>query len=340
MKTTIALSLFLAIAITANAQTITLHSSSGVLLFTGNAALQSAYTAAQNTDTLYLSGGTFTPPSAFDKQLFVYGAGHYVDSSLATGKTFINGNVTLQENADLFHIEGLEITGNITFADNHSINNVNVIRCKINGTFNITGNLSNPSNNLALIGNVFLGSLNLTNATNVLISNNSFSNVITYSNGNQISNNIFLNGAYSGSWGYYVIYGNNNQLANNISIFTVNHAFMVGSGNIFYNNLFVSPSPAYGTTPTVIDNYIGVPQEDIFVDQTGNTFNYAHNYHLQAPATYIGNDGFEVGFYGGMFPYKEGAVPSNPHIRTKSVSTQTNAAGEINVNITVGAQDN
>jgi hypothetical protein len=37
---------------------------------------------------------------------------------------------------------------------------------------------------------------------------------------------------------------------------------------------------------------------------------------------------------------KEGAVPMNPHIMTKTIAAQTTPTGELNINITVGAQDN
>jgi hypothetical protein len=44
--------------------------------------------------------------------------------------------------------------------------------------------------------------------------------------------------------------------------------------------------------------------------------------------------------YGGSFPYKAGAVPINPHIVTKIIAPQTDVNGDLNINITVGAQDN
>jgi len=60
---------------------------------------------------------------------------------------------------------------------------------------------------------------------------------------------------------------------------------------------------------------------------------------LQSPSTYIGTDATECGIYGGIFPYKEGAVPYNPHIQQKSISSVTDINGNINVNIKVVAQD-
>ncbi len=340
MKRQTLLTLIIAIAttMTMNAQTIALHSSTGVQIFKGNTALANAYTASQSGDTLYLSGHTFTPPASFDKQLMIFGAGHYVDSTLATGKTFINGNVTLNENADLFYLEGVEITGNFTISTNHSVNNVIIKRCKINGTFNALGDLSNPTSNLSLIGNVLMNRLNLENIQNSLLSNNIISNTFQGSNGNMISNNIIM-GFIWGSSMDYLFFGSNNTLNNNIILWEGYNANVGGSGNIFNNNLYVEPTPDYGATATSIGNYTGILQSAIFVNQTGNAFDYAHDYHLQAPTSYLGTDGTEVGIYGGTFPYKEGAVPHNPHIQLKNIAPTTDANGDLQIQIQVGAQE-
>jgi len=319
-------------------QKAALHTASGVQIFNGSNAFINAHNAASSGDTIYLSGHTFTPPASFDKQLMIFGAGHYVDSTLATGKTFINGNVTLNENADLFYLEGVEITGNFTISTNHSVNNVIIKRCKINGTFNALGDLSNPTSNLSLIGNVLMNRLNLENIQNSLLSNNIISNTFQGSNGNMISNNIIM-GFIWGSTMDYLFFGSNNTLTNNIILWEGYNANVNGSGNIFNNNLYVEPTPDYGATATSIGNYTGILQTTIFVNQTGNTFDYAHDYHLQAPTTYLGTDGTEVGIYGGTFPYKEGAVPHNPHIQLKNIAPTTNANGDLQIQIQVGAQE-
>lgn len=69
-------------------------------------------------------------------------------------------------------------------------------------------------------------------------------------------------------------------------------------------------------------------------------FNYAHNYHLKSPTTYLGTDGTEVGIYGGTFPYKEGSVPRNPHIQLKNIASKTDDNGSLQIEIQVEAQDN
>lgn len=332
--------LFIAIAtsMTVNAQTIALHSSNGVQIIKGNLALATAYTTAQNGDTLYLSGGAFTPPAAFDKQLMIFGAGHYDDSTLVTGKTFINGNVTLSENADLFYLEGVEITGNFTFTHNNSINNAVIKRCKINGQFIATGDLSRPSYNLSLIGNVLVQRLNLENIQTSLISNNIMCNTFLLSDGNLITNNIIM-GFIWGSSMDFLFFGNNNTLNNNIILWEGYSADVNGSGNVFNNNLYVEPTPNYGPSAISHGNYTGILQSSIFVNQTGTTFNYGHNYHLQAPSTYLGTDNTEVGIYGGTFPYKEGGVPLNPNIQFKNIAPTTDANGDLQIQIKVKAQN-
>ena len=327
----------IAATITVNAQNIALHSLTGVQIIKGNTALATAYTQAQNGDTLYLSGGSFTPPAVFDKQITIFGAGHYVDSTIATGKTFINGNITLSENADLFYLEGVEITGNFTISTGHSVNNVVITRCKINGTFNVLGNLSNPTANLSLIGNVLMNRINLENVQNSILSNNIISNTFQSSNGNLISNNIIM-GFIWGSSMDYLFFGSNNILNNNIILWEGYNANINGSGNVFNNNLYVEPTPDYGIAATSFANYTGILQTAIFVNQTGTVFNYAHDYHLQTPSTFLGTDGSEVGIYGGTFPYKEGAVPSTPHIIRHSVEPST-SDGMLNVKIKASAQD-
>lgn len=330
-QTLLSLIVVIATAMTINAQTIALHTSSGVQILKGTTTLLTAYNSAQNGDTLYLSGGTFTPPPAFDKQLMIIGAGHYVDSTLATGKTIINGNITLSGNADMFYLEGVEVTGTFAFTTNHSVNNVTIKRCKINGLFTVPGTTT-PSYNLALIGNVFENAVYLNNAQNAVMSNCIVQINIAWSNGSLISNNILMfNGAYA------IHDSHNNQINNNIII---GAAPVSGSGNIFNNNLFVAATPLYGSSPTTIGNYTGVAQSAIFINQSGFSFNYAHNYKLQNPGTYLGTDGSQVGIFGGTFPYKEGAVPLNPHIQTKNIAPTTDTNGNLQIQIKVSAQNN
>ncbi len=318
---------------------VALHHNGTTTIFGGSNPFNDSYTAAVSNDTIYLSGGTFAPPSNFDKKIAIFGAGHYETATVATGKTFINGTVTLKENADNFYIEGVEVNGDFNFSNNESVNQVVVKRCKINGALNVIGNLSAPSTNFGLFGSVVLGNIDLANAQNVLISNSIIQGRLLNSIGNAFNNNILLN-----EYVYYgheaPINGDNNQANNNIFRKVNSGNLILGNGNIAKNNLCSLASPSFGTLPTVSGNYFGIAETAIFVNHTGASFNYTYDYHLQNTSSYLGIDGTQVGIYGGLFPYKEEAIPSNPHIESKTIAPQTNATGELNIQIVVKAQTN
>lgn len=318
-------------------QKVALHKTTGVQFFNGPTGLAGAYTAATTGDTIFLPGGSFTSPGNIDKGLVVFGTGHYVDSTLATGKTFISGHVTLKENADNFHIEGLEILGNLNMAAFESVNNVSVVRCKMLN-FDSQGDWANPtSENTALIGNV-INMLNLANSRNALVANNIIKYGIDNTNGNLIKNNIILERLGNG---YYENFrGANNTISNNVFLLQGSYGICYTSpGNSFFNNILAFSSPDYGPGATYLNNYSDIAPADVFISQSGNTFNYAHDYHLKNTAL-TGNDGTQSGIYGGAFPYKAGAVPVIPHFILKSIAAETNSNGELSIQIKVSAQEN
>jgi hypothetical protein len=157
--------------------------------------------------------------------------------------------------------------------------------------------------------------------------------------GNAFNNNIMLD-EYSFYGNEATINGDNNQVNNNI--FTkVNTVYLIiGNGNVAKNNLCALATPSFGNLPTVSGNYFAIAQAAIFISQSGASFSYLQDYHLQNTTSYLGIDGTQVGIYGGLFPYKEAAIPSNPHIETKTIAPQTNGTGELNIQVLVKAQTN
>lgn len=69
---------------------------------------------------------------------------------------------------------------------------------------------------------------------------------------------------------------------------------------------------------------------------------YTYDFHLAANSPYKngGRDGKDIGIYGGMFPWKAGSVPFNPHVQVKQISPTTDVTGKLQVKIQVQAQDN
>lgn len=337
MKNSILITILVFVFFTARSQQVALHKGTGVQFFEGSGGLTSAIAASSTGDTIYLPGGSFSSPGNIDKGIVIYGTGHYPDYTDITGKTFITGHLTLKDNADNFHLEGLEITGNLSMSYGESVNNVTVIRCRM-VNFEALGDWNTPtSENTALIGNV-INTIYLANCKTALVANNIIRYGIDHTHGNLIKNNIFLGKLTSG---YYENFrGNNNNIHNNIFLVHGSYGMTNGSGNIYYNNIMAFPSPAYGTAATTLNNYTGLDPANIFVEQSGQDFIYTHDYNLKTPTSYPGTDATQVGIFGGTFPYKEGAIPVIPHFTLKDISPETNSSGQLTIRIKVKAQDN
>lgn len=340
MKTRSLLSLALIVlSISAIGQrVVALHGVDGVEYFDGISPFAEAYEAASTGDTIYLPGGAFTPPAEINKGLVIFGVGHNPDSTAATNPTLISGNLNLKEEADNLYMEGIWLANPVNTANNISVDQFTFRRCRFNSTVNFSGNYTNPSTQGAFIECIFMGSLTLQNVTNSLVSNCIHQGSIYYSNSNELKNLVIL---YTNA-GYYsrVFQGSDNNEIANCIVLNNNTYFVSGTGNIINNNVFIVANAEFGTSAISNDNYFSVAQLDIFIDQSGNVFDYAHDYHLQSPETYLGTDGSEVGIYGGIFPFKTGSVPITPHISIKEVAPVTDPNGNLNVTIQVGAQQN
>lgn len=327
---------------TINAQkTVALHSAS-VTIYSGINPFVDAYNASQNGDTIYLPGGAFASPTLINKQLYIYGAGYHPDSTQATNPTVITGNFNLGENADNLMIEGVQFSNQLIIGNNISASNLSFKRCRFNSGINFIGNgTTNASVSNAFIECVIIGDVSLNNTINSTILNSIIQNRIIDSKSNVFKNNIFLyvsTSVYDGIFHrpYYNEFSNNVFTASNGALFIYDG----NDGNMYFNNLYVAPSPYYGANAITSGNYTNVTASSIFVNQTGNTFNYAHDYHLQNPSTYLGNEASQVGIYGGAFSFKSGSVPVNPHIGSKIIAPQTTPNGELQINIRVNAQNN
>lgn len=323
-------------------QKVALQSNGITTIFGGANPFTDAYNASTNGDTIYLPGGSIPFPATLNKGLVIIGAGHYPDSTLATSKTVLSGSITISEDADYLWLEGIEINGNISFSTNHKVDSLTITRCKIND-INYSGSGATPCINNNIRESIIAGSITLTNATSSMLSNNIINGRIINANNIGISNNILLyNAANSGGLSSNVTFYNvdNCFITNNIIFRNWGGAswiYSLSDLNAFSNNIF-SVVPNTGTN-SFSGNYNAVDLTTVFVNQTGNVFDYNHNYHLVNSTTYLGIDNTQVGIYGGFYPVKESAVPQNPHIQYKNIAPTTDANGDLQIEIQVGAQN-
>lgn len=305
-----------------------------------------ALAAAQTGDTLYLPGGNYNIGSiTIDKKLVVIGAGHYPAYTQATGITSLHGDITLLPGADHTHLQGFYLTGIIRLGnalDNQEVNNISITRCNFNELrLNYDGgNVQTTSQNIMVIENVIRGSVYGGKAQYVFFSKNFIVQRIHHFNGNAtFTNNIFLK--QTTSWNDYVIANVESSFFYN-NIFLTNGYTVHGSAfaNTYNNNIFVD-NFSIPTGSTGANNIVNKPLAEIFVNHAGNVFSYESDFHLAETSGGIdsGTDGKDIGIYGTNLPYKEGAVPFNPHIVSQSVSPETDAQGNIQVQINVEAQE-
>jgi hypothetical protein len=320
----------------------TVHGASGVQAFHSADPFQDAYAAAVNGDTIYLPGGNMSVPAMFDKSVFIYGAGYHPDSTSATMKTTLSGGISLREDASYSHFEGIEFLGSVTTPTNEAINYISFKRCYFNQVVNYNGSAKSASNN-SFMECIFIDNVEIRNSVNSSFHNCIFQNHVRYSYGNYFANNIFLRNA-SLTYANVFLNSDYNTIQNNVFRSVGDHIISTYSmysctGNMVYNNLFVAENPNYGGNSISGGNFINIDPNDVFVDQTGYIFDFEHDYNLQDPSLFLGNDGDEVGIYGGIFPFKAGGIPLNPHIQMKNIANQTNNNGELEIEIQVEAQN-
>jgi len=332
-------------------QLITVQKADTALFFTN---IDSAMFYAATGDFIYLPGGTYTPAGSYltiSKQVNIIGTGHYPDSTLATGQTVINGNLVITTGADGGSVQGIYLTGIVRFGNSSSNNTVNGFsfsRCYFAADVSLTLNTTavNPSTqNIYFSENVFGSSVYLANAVNVLLTKNIFNSHILQTNG-QVSflNNNFVFG-YNTCGTHLFHHINGSIFINNIFLKMADCFPYYGgnfTGNAFYNNMF----SANITFPWVGNigngNIVNQHPDSIFVNAGPAPYTFTHDkdYHLKSasPGINSGTDGTDIGIYGTAYPYKEGAVPLNPHIQFQSVAPSTDSQGNLGIYFKVAAQ--
>ncbi|MBK6484078.1 MAG: hypothetical protein IPG01_13335 [Chitinophagaceae bacterium] len=309
-----------------------------------------AVSNSQSGDTIYIPGGSYSIGTLeIDKELHIYGVGHNPDSSKATGFTLLTGFIVLTEGSDNTEIIGLKLGisgigggtiyfGNIASTNFISVSNCQIRRCYISSINFRTDDVSVKFSNNTISENVIFGNIETSGyapgVENNFFTNNILGHLTTIGSGNLIQNNVFLTG-----YVYGVI---QSTIENNV--FLLNGCCDGGQNlnNIIRNNLCGFGSGFFTSSTNIIqDNIYNQVSGSIFINQSGSIYQYTQNYHLQitSPGKNAGADGTDVGVYGGIYPWKEGSIPPNPHIQSKTISSNTDASGNLPINIKVAAQD-
>lgn len=310
---------------------VALHHNGNTTIFGGANPFLDAYNASVSGDTIYLPGGGLNCPNIISKKLVIFGAGIYNDSTTATGKTIFNNGFTIDSLASNSQFEGLFINGTVTFAINQKIDSVTFRRNYVSGSIFTDGTLEiNQSKGIRIESNFINGIVSAQHTSGIIISNNVMNNISSVKNG-WIRNNLI----------FYTGYGN--MMTSVQESLVENNFFEGGWGfsnvmNCTFNYNVFGWDPTGDVNNIWNNSYVNVSSNIFYNFQISSNFNTA-NYHLINPSLYQGTTGNEIGLYGGFDPIKEGVVPMNPHIQSKTIAPNTDAFGNLNINIQVGAQN-
>lgn len=308
-----------------------------------------AYNAAVDGDTIYISGGKYAESLGIDKpNLVILGVGFNEDSCRATGITEIQGNISLNSNADNGKLQGLYIAGYLRIAD---LDHYEISRNRVEG--NLDFRYHTFLHGLWITENVLNGFyMSYSNGKihyAILEKNIIYGSIYNLDEYCSVNNNVILTEATPFSS------CNNLLIENNIIYSRNNNPLFLGGieyQNYFSNNIFVMSKnyqqEGYGNALFVDNHYVDTAEvEKVFVEYDKTfVYNLKNDFTLNADSASVwkGTDNTPIGLYGTKTasgeptPYKKNTLPFTPHISEKSVAKFTNESGALEIHYQVKAQ--
>jgi hypothetical protein len=290
-------------------------------------SLDSAITQAAAGSTIYLSGGGFQvkDETKITKKLTLIGIGHRPDNDNADGNTVVSGNLFFEGGANNSTVMGLYLSGNVNIGTGEvAVNNFLLRYCNVNSVQVQNSNCQGVLINQNYIRNNSNGGNSAVNFTNNILHS------IRYVIGGLIEHNIIRH--------YVTWYGSqaikdvsDSQISNNILI---DPADIHSGGNCIIRNNMLNKDWGDASNGTI---KIEGSWEDVFEGPITGV-NPACNYKLKSTqGKNAATDGTDVGIYGGT-GFSDSALPPGPRIVSKKIADQTDANGNLRVEIQVSAQ--
>lgn len=319
-----------AVSYAQNTLVVTLSHGEDITMYYGRFALRDAMDAAQSGDVINLSGGAFQAVN-ITKGVTIRGTG--IDDNTPT---YIIGDFAINipaEDANRLSIEG--------------------VRCP--GTITMRGSFNNP---LFMKSQFYMFTYGDPSVIkNAMFTNCKITGNFLMSYGSNTAQ--FINSYVSGFDNSYYLAGNTGASFLNCIIFPINNG--VRADYIFrsqLNNCIIYKtvrSDDYALpASSIATNCVGIGYKDPFRASAANTNNQLASFEEvfktftgsyseselfeltdEAKTKFQGDDGKEVGWYGGLLPYT--STPSYPQITKMNVANKTTADGKLSVEIEVSA---
>lgn len=324
----------------------TLSHDGEISTFYGATALSNALFCAQHGDVITLSSGSFKAGN-ITKAVTIRGAGMQVDSIAKIYPSVIVGNFSIDIPDSLeqhLTVEGIYCDNNSVIF-NQTLRNATFIKSRF---YRVSGQTSNLKpgymKNVAFIHckiqNGFY--FNYTRGNSISFVNSLIKDLVlgssTYSdNSFEFTNCIVKWDDYNPSSGsYYAIYRNCILSSSD----TGEAANYLSSTNLIYNSLGIAPTNMFTSIEALGSSmfYTAKNLSDVFKTWTGEV-SEIQTYELtdEAKTKYLGDDGKELGIYGGNLPFTPN--PTNPKITKFNVASKSTADGKLSVDIEVKAAE-
>ena len=310
----------------AQTQVATLQHDGEITCFYGSNALSEAYDAAEDGDIITLSRGNFSL-SSISKAITLRGAGILTDTILGSYNTTIASAITAEIDNDsaFLTIEGIRFTNSFkyislsnprfikcyfgtfnSYDDNSTMNNAQFVNCRIN-------NMNNAGTDATVINSILWSC-----KCDFSMAYNSYINIGTINEPTINAFNCIVNGGSFYSWGFYY----DRRLSNNS--LAINCIGINGSlGNAVKQNCWL-----FDDCSSVFYTFTG-SDYDVYTEQLILKVEIAN--------TCLGDDGKEVGIYGGSIPYNN--RPNYMVIKRCNVANQSTIDGKLSVEIEVVTEE-
>lgn len=298
---------------------------------------QAAIEGASPNSVIYLPGGGFPLPDSvkITKKLTFIGIGHRSDNDNVDGITTISGNLWFNEGSSGSAVMGCYITGDVNIGDGDaSVNNVLIKCCNLNSVQVRNNTCSNTQ-----VNQNYIRSHSFFRGGSGKLSNNIMF-TLQGLNGGSILNNIVTGYRRVGDYNEYAVEADNSLISYNIVFFKVWHSGWTGNvagANIRGSNNQGTSNIVYGASSDWGDNPINLTDSDwndVFVNYNGGAINPMTDFHFtEAYQQYS-----YVGIYGGS-GFNDHQTAPVPYIVAKRIAEETDAAGQLKIQVRVKAGD-
>lgn len=326
----------------------TLNHNDTISVYYGIDALKSAYSASKSGDVITLSSGGFNAPSTINKRVTIRGAGMERDTVNNVAPTILIGSFNIYSNEGTsanshLTMEGIWHDGTISYgypsSPYNDLEHAQFVKCRFN-VFNSNSSSSLDLKNVKFIQCKIKNIIALGNAT--------FVNCYVGAPGKSYTSDSYKM--------YYecincVVWGSLVDTHVNYSTFV--NSVLLGNNPLDETNMVYNCVGVYtNSSDTINDLFTNIPVQlnnvcfrnkkavfDINTFKSNGASNYSDTdtYQLldSIRTKYLGNDGKEVGMYGGSLPFN--SQTTLPKIKKFTVASKSTADGKLNVEIEVSA---